>query len=40
MITILLAGFVLTLLLSVVTIPAIMLSSQISAAEDPNDLTN
>ena len=38
--TILLAGLILTLLLSVVTIPAIMLSSQISAVEEPDDLTN
>ena len=37
---VLLVGLILTLLLSVVTIPAIMLSSQISAAEDPDDLTN
>jgi hypothetical protein len=40
MTTILLAGLILTLLLSVVTIPAIMLSSQISAVEEPDDLTN
>ena len=40
MTTILLAGLIFTLLLSVVTIPAIMLSSQISAVEDPDDLTN
>jgi hypothetical protein len=38
--TILLAGLILTLLLSGVTIPAIMLSSQISAVEEPDDLTN
>ena len=40
MIIVLLVGLILTLLLSVVTIPAIMLSSQISAVEDPDDLTN
>jgi hypothetical protein len=38
MTTILLGGIILTVLLSVVTIPAIMLSSQISAVEDPDDL--
>ena len=37
---ILVIWLILALLLSVVTIPAIMLSSQISAAEDPDDLTN
>jgi hypothetical protein len=37
---VLLVGLILALLSSVVTIPAIMLSSQISAVEDPDDLTN
>jgi hypothetical protein len=40
MATFLLGGLVLTLLLTVVTIPAIMLSSQISAIEDPDDPMN
>ena len=40
MTTILLAGLILTLLLSVVTIPAIMLSSQISDVEESDDLTD
>jgi hypothetical protein len=38
MTTILLGGIIFTVLLSVMTIPAIMLSSQISAVEDPDDL--
>jgi hypothetical protein len=40
MATFLLGGLILTLLLSVVTIPAIMLSSQITATEDPDDPMN
>jgi hypothetical protein len=40
MTTLLFAGLILTLLLSVVTIPAIMLSSRISAMEDSDDVTS